>query len=237
VIFSEEDQPGYKTGAWNRDRRVPKDRNAKQEPHRVSKKPYRSSIPKKTALAGFCKHEVTVTAVENDEYRSMMDARYKKLFQPKHTTTFTAGIDHRMHPGLATNDRFATFVASNKPTKGKKPQQEKAVRISENDLLDALHQCFREYTYWPLRGLRHRLKQPEAFIKANLEKIATLVRSGPYNGNWKLNDEYAATVRRDGAGPVKEEVAGEGESEDEEMKDEDGDEGDYDFEDVNTEQG
>lgn len=45
VVFSEKDQPGFRASAWGRDRRMQKERDIKKEPYKVSKKPYRSSIP------------------------------------------------------------------------------------------------------------------------------------------------------------------------------------------------
>ncbi|KAF2151338.1 hypothetical protein K461DRAFT_280127 [Myriangium duriaei CBS 260.36] len=240
VVFSEKDQPGFKGGqAWNRDKRMPqqqqpKDRNAlgaTNDGNRVSKKPYRSAIPKQTALAGFLQHEVTVTAVENAEYARITAARFHALSQPKRTTTITTGIDHAMHPGLAS--QRAGFAAFQRPAAGaksakKRAQTDKAVRVSEDALLDMLHGCFKEYRYWSLRALKQRLHQPEAFIKTVVEKIAVLQRSGTFTGNWKLRPEYEAVTTG-----VKEEAAVEEEDEDEDsVKDEDED----DFEDVKMEE-
>jgi len=242
VVFSEKDQPGYNSNAWNRDRRVPQTREQRQAAFSgISKpinpkKPYKSSIPKQTALEGYLKHEVTVTAVENEEYRRLMKARYQKQDKPKNTTTIQAPIDTRFHPGIAQRDRFVDFVnATNKPVKGKKAQQEKAVRISENELLDALQQCFREFRYWSLRTLRQRLRQPEAYIRQNLEKIGELVKSGRFAGNWKLTDVYEKTVRGDLGGSVKEEAAEEGVSDEDGEEEGEGDEDGDDFEDVKME--
>lgn len=246
VVFSEKDQPGFKGGqAWNRDRRMPqqaKDRSQRgafNDTNRVSKRPYKSSIPKQTALAGYLEHEVTVTAVENAEYHRLTAARFHALSQPKRTTTFATGIDHAMHPGLAS--QAAGFGAFNRgpsttTAKGKKkPQLDKAVRVSENALLDMLQGCFKEYRYWSLRALKQRLHQPEAFIKSVVEKIAVLQRSGSFTGNWKLRPEYEATILSGTASAgVKEEAAKEEAEDDDSVKDED-DDGADDFEDVKME--
>ena len=185
-----------------------------------------------TALAGYLQHEVTVTAVENDEYRRLTDARFMEMFQPKRTTTYTTGIDHNLHPGLAKNP-FGKFVAANKTKSGKKKQQEKAVRISQEELLDALHSCFKQFRYWSLKALKQRLHQPEAYIKNTVEKIATLIRAGPFAMNYKLNPEYETSLNVD-QNQVKEEAAEEGES-DEDVKEDEGDDGEDDFEDVKME--
>ncbi|GAM90913.1 hypothetical protein ANO11243_089590 [Dothideomycetidae sp. 11243] len=196
-------------------------------------------IPKQTALAGYLEHEVTVTAVENAEYHRLTAARFHALSQPKRTTTFATGIDHAMHPGLAS--QAAGFGAFNRgpsttTAKGKKkPQLDKAVRVSENALLDMLQGCFKEYRYWSLRALKQRLHQPEAFIKSVVEKIAVLQRSGSFTGNWKLRPEYEATILSGTASAgVKEEAAKEEAEDDDSVKDED-DDGADDFEDVKME--
>ena len=47
-----------------------------------------------TALVGPAMHEVNCLAVENNEYRRLADERMRKLFQPKHTTTFLQPDQH-----------------------------------------------------------------------------------------------------------------------------------------------
>ncbi|KAG8628050.1 hypothetical protein KVT40_003923 [Elsinoe batatas] len=233
VVFSEKDQPGFRGGqaVWNRDKRPmqQRDRDSRYDSNRINKRPYKSSIPKQTALAGYLQHEVTLTAVENEEYRRLTAKRFAALAQPKHTTTFSHGVDHRMHPGLAASQKFATFVSKPSLKGKKKPQTDKAVRVSTTELMDMLTECFKEYRYWSLKALKGRLKQPEAFIKSEMERIATLIRSGPFTGQWKLRPEYEATLTG-GTSDIKEEAAAE-EFEDDE--DEDDDEGD--FEDVKME--
>lgn len=148
------------------------------------------------------------------------------MFKPKHKTIIKNKIDKG---AVDAADEFSNFINTSKPKSGKKKQQEKAVRISQEDLLDALHDCFRAFRYWSLRALKQRLHQPEAYIKTVVEKIATLIRSGPFAMQYKLNPEYESSLNVD-TSRVKEEAAAEGDS-DEDMKDEDdGDE--EDFEDV-----
>ena len=93
------------------------------------------------------------------------------------------------------------------PVKGKK--KEKAARMPQNELLDMLYQCFKEYKYWPLASLKQRLRQPEAYLKETLEKVAILARSGPMTGKYQLKPEATSTrLGADGAfDDVKEEVA------------------------------
>lgn len=202
-----------------------KERESRRDNYKVSKKPFRSSIPKQTKLAERVSNEVTMTAVENEEYRRLRDARFKVMFKPKNTTTYDPTVEQ---VGMVNNS-FATF---NRPTErkaGKKRQQDKAVRMPLNELMDNLFACFKEFRYWSSKALMQRLRQPETYIKANLDSIAVLIRAGTFNNNYKLKDEYEQRLNVDPNG-IKDEKAEEGDT-DMDIKDEDDDEGEDDFDD------
>lgn len=69
--------------------------------------------------------------------------------------------------------------------------------------------------YWPMKGLKNKTKQPEAYLKEVLQDIATLVKSGPYASTWKRKGFYNRDLSN-----MKEDVApgGEGEDDDEELE-------------------
>jgi len=50
-------------------------------------------------------------------------------------------------------------------------------------------EAFTEYTYWPLKALKMKLKQPEAYLKQTLEQVAAMVRSGNHATQWQLKPE------------------------------------------------
>ncbi|KAK8155468.1 transcription initiation factor IIF, beta subunit-domain-containing protein [Phyllosticta citribraziliensis] len=52
-----------------------------------------------------------------------------------------------------------------------------------------LLRLFQEYKYWPIKALKDKTRQPEAYLRETLTKIATLVRTGPFANNWMLNKE------------------------------------------------
>ena len=83
--------------------------------------------------------------------------------------------------------------------------KDKAVRMSQEALLDRLYQCFRRYRYWSLKALRNELRQPESFIKETLEGIATLIRSGDFAMQYALKPQYA-DLASGGDAAVKEEI-------------------------------
>lgn len=85
--------------------------------------------------------------------------------------------------------------------------------MPQDQLLDAIYNCFRQYTYCSLKFFRNRLHQPEAYIKSTLENIATLVRSGDFAMNYVLKPEYAS-IANINADDVKEELALNGSDED-----------------------
>lgn len=72
-------------------------------------------------------------------------------------------------------------------TKAKQPkgQYERMARMPRNQLLDALFALFREREQWPIKQLRERTQQPEVYLKEVLSEIASLHRSGEFNGTWE----------------------------------------------------
>jgi transcription initiation factor TFIIF subunit beta len=83
----------------------------------------------------------------------------------------------------------------NKPAKG---QNERMTRMPRNQLLDALFALFREREQWPIKLLREKTQQPEVYLKEVLSEIATLHRSGEFNGTWELMPSF----KGDGVGLV-----------------------------------
>lgn len=123
-----------------------------------------------------------------------------------------------------------------------KPQETKTARMPQNELLDALYDCFKEYRYWSMTAFRQRLHQPEAYLRQTLLLIAEQVRSGQFNNQWKLRAEQelsnidVSSLRAESA-PQREgaEEAGGASSApgtDNDNEDDDDDEDDLDMEDV-----
>ena len=62
--------------------------------------------------------------------------------------------------------------------------------MPRNQLLDALFTLFREREQWPIKLLREKTQQPEVYLKEVLSEIATLHRSGEFNGTWELMPSF-----------------------------------------------
>ena len=71
-------------------------------------------------------------------------------------------------------------------------------RMPRNQLLDALFALFREREQWPIKLLREKTQQPEVYLKEVLSEIATLHRSGEFNGTWELMPSF----KGDGVGLI-----------------------------------
>lgn len=94
-----------------------------------------------------------------------------------------------------------------RPVKGK-AQENKTTRMPQNELLDLVYQCFREYKYWPFKTLKARLRQPEAYLKQTLEMVAHLVKSGDFAMTWELKPEAKESSYANAFyGDAKEELA------------------------------
>jgi transcription initiation factor TFIIF subunit beta len=221
-IFSEKDLPGYKSKAPGdfsaRSYLYEKTRqeNKPREERKKKWEPYtRRAIPKQTALAGAVKVEANLNPVENLEYKRMMDERavgeiLKKprvveldLADSKPTGLFQKGAKGQV-------GQFGDFIVSiyyflvefyanvNVYQKGsepnrKKAQDNKAARIPENELLDIIIQKFSQYRYWSFKNLRADIKQPEAYLKQTLEKVAKNVKGGDFTGTWTLKNQDDGT--------------------------------------------
>ena len=94
---------------------------------------------------------------------------------------------HVLTPGLFFSSFFLSQRSKVKPPKG---QYERMARMPRNQLLDALFALYREREQWPIKLLREKTQQPEAYLKEVLSEIATLHRSGEFNGTWELMPSF-----------------------------------------------
>jgi transcription initiation factor TFIIF subunit beta len=185
---------------------------------------------------------VNCVAIENEESERLLAMRTKEAMQPKLHTKFVKG-DLQIHgqgfiqPGTneAANSSFSTFIkTNNRPGPSGKVQQQKTARMPENDLRDALFRCFRKYNYWSMKALRNELKQPEAYLKQQLDYIAILAKSGRFATHWSLKPEMKEASGDQDAALLAPPVEGDGGMEDSDMADEEDEDedGDVKFEDV-----
>lgn len=93
--------------------------------------------------------------------------------------------------------------------------------MPQDQLLDEIGKCFQQFKYWRLKSLKQTLRQPEAYLKETLQKIAELVKTGPFANTWTLTPSMSRTLVGSNS-TSKEEAAPEADAEDEE--EEDGDE-------------
>ncbi|KAF2480602.1 transcription initiation factor IIF, beta subunit-domain-containing protein [Neohortaea acidophila] len=225
IVFSEKDLPGHRSGRpqpyssrHSKAQQFQKSRGIPSKADRYGKpvKPgtYRTAIPKQTALAPLIYHVADAAPEEDASYFAYFKKQYEEQLKPKKTTTFFAGIDRSLHPAASHLNAFPSFGLSSRPgARGKKAApKEKAVRMSQEALLDRIYQCFRRYKYWSLKALRIELRQPEVYIKQTLEGVAVLMRSGDFAMNYVLKPEYQAMINpqgEDGEGKAepKEETA------------------------------
>ena len=127
-----------------------------------------------------------------------MEERARLTLKPRKETQLVSGGSaasggNLLMPGtLGAPGDFKSFVNKAGPPRGKK-QLSKAARMPQNELLDLIYDCFKEYTYWPMRSLRERLKQPEAYLKETLEMMAMMNKSGPHALQWQLKPEARET--------------------------------------------
>jgi transcription initiation factor TFIIF subunit beta len=81
-----------------------------------------------------------------------------------------------------------------------KRMDNKTTRMAENELFDQINRCFSEYNYWSMKGLRARLRQPEAYLRETLDKVAILVRTGPFSNLYTLKPEFRELLAKQQSG-------------------------------------
>ena len=86
--------------------------------------------------------------------------------------------------------RFRFDVEQRTKVKLQKGQYERMARMPRNQLLGALFALFREREQWSIKLLREKTQQPEVYLKEVLSEIATLHRSGEFNGTWELMPSF-----------------------------------------------
>lgn len=64
--------------------------------------------------------------------------------------------------------------------------------MEQSALLDAIFNLYttRNYNYWSMKALKHELKQPEAWLRENMEQVAVLHKTGRFANFWELKPEY-----------------------------------------------
>ncbi|KAJ5328833.1 Transcription initiation factor IIF beta subunit [Penicillium brevicompactum] len=195
-LFTEKDIPGVENrmASFGETRSVlyeSQKREAKRREQGKRWEPYvRKTIPKHTALAGAVSEEFNCLPVENAEFQRISEKRALETLKPRKETVFIDKI-----PGKIIQARHALpsekgqFVQATKTGGRGRPQENKSTRMPQNELLDLIFQCFREFRYWPFKTLKARLAQPEAYLKQTLELVAHLVKSGDFAMTWELKPE------------------------------------------------
>ncbi|KAL3465273.1 transcription initiation factor IIF, beta subunit-domain-containing protein [Aspergillus heterothallicus] len=214
-LFTEKDIPGHENrmGTFGEARSALYEsmkRDARKKERKKKWEPYvRKTVPKQTALEGHVKEEFNCLPVENEEFRMLSEKKALEALKPKRETVFIDKL-----PGKLLQQRHAlpgeqsAFVQATRTTK-LKAQENKTTRMPQNELLDLIYGCFREYRYWPFKTLKARLRQPEAYLKQTLEMIAHLVKSGDFAMTWELKPEARESNYSNamGYGQAKEEAA------------------------------
>lgn len=236
-IFTEKDMPGYEEAEKRNGPPIPsrilaqrRQNNDKSKSERYT--PYaRKGIPKLTAMVGTVKHEATVLPRGDANFFKLYQKRQAEALEPKFKTKW---MDEKelVNPnaisslGRSGASAFEDMVKTS--VDKKKPQDNKAARMPKNELIDALFACFKQYPYWPIKGLKEKLNQPEAYLKSTLEEIAILKRNGKFALKWCLKPEYtngldpdqiAADMEREGKSAAAE--AGNDDDDDDEVEMED----------------
>ena len=162
----------------------------------------------KTALTGKVATEVNCLPVENQDFWKVINERNRQDLKPVRETILLPGLgihgSGALDPAaLGPTGNLDNFIVSlytlvsilmltiqktAAPPKAK-GQDNKTARIPQNELLDMITNCFKEYRYWHLKDLRDKLRQPETYLKQTLEIVAQQVKVGTHANTWQLKRE------------------------------------------------
>ncbi|QLL32215.1 hypothetical protein HG536_0C03840 [Torulaspora globosa] len=153
--------------------------------------PYVKTIPKKTSIVGTVCHECQVMpSMDDPNYHKIVEQRRNivKNYNKERITTLDQTVGVTMsHTGMSMRSDTSNFL---KVGREKAKSSTKYIRMPKKEILDYLFKLFDEYDYWSLKGLKERTRQPEAHLKDCLDKVATLVKKGPYAFKYTLRPEY-----------------------------------------------
>lgn len=190
-VFTEKDLPGFNQAQKSENKAGPL---GMQDPNGRVRKPrskYRKAIPKQTALIGAVTREYNAVPLPTAEFLEYNRQSVRQSIQGKQSTVNIID-DKNAETAARAKDVFKGFNTS-KPLQ--RTQLNKAARIPRNELIDMLHTCFDQYTYWPMKALKKTTKQPEAYLKEVLADMAVLIKGGSFAGNWKRSANFEAMGR------------------------------------------
>lgn len=160
-----------------------------------AKAPSGTGRARTTIMTGKVKHECNLRPRMTGRYERRLTARGAAAKNEKAVRVGLMdgaragrGGGKMLSSGVRSAPGFADLTrAKVKPQKG---QYERMARMPRNQLLDALFALFREREQWPIKLLREKTQQPEVYLKEVLSEIATLHRSGEFNGTWELTPSF-----------------------------------------------
>lgn len=143
-------------------------------------------------LGGKVVHDCLVKPIDNLLYRNLLRDRVTAADVPKRRVQSINDValsGDLMAPGSVKvkPGGVKSFIVSHKAAA--KKNREINARMSLDNLLDEIVNCFKQYEYWSLKAFKAHLKQPESYLKETLENIATLHKRGPMTGKWQLKAE------------------------------------------------
>ncbi|KAH9053789.1 transcription initiation factor IIF, beta subunit-domain-containing protein [Lactarius vividus] len=160
-----------------------------------AKAPTGTGRARTTIMTGKVKHECNLRPRMTGRYERRLAARGAAAKNEKAVRVGLMdgaragrGGGKMLSSGISSAAGFADLTrAKVKPQKG---QYERMARMPRNQLLDSLFSLFREREQWPIKLLREKTQQPEVYLKEVLSEIATLHRSGEFNGTWELMPSF-----------------------------------------------
>ncbi|KAI0280934.1 transcription initiation factor IIF, beta subunit-domain-containing protein [Russula aff. rugulosa BPL654] len=167
-----------------------------------AKAPSGTGRARSTIMTGQIKHECNLRPLMTERYERRLMERGAAASEKSMRVRMMDGARAGRGGGKMLSSGITVFLsayclftagplflqrANDKPERG---QSERMTRMPHNQLLDVLFALFRKREQWPIKLLREKTQQPEVYLKLVLSEIATLHRSGEFNGTWELRPSF-----------------------------------------------
>ncbi|KAB8356650.1 hypothetical protein FH972_024227 [Carpinus fangiana] len=184
-VFSEQDLPEFK-------KKAKREQNAAAG-NGINK--YRrfqgQTVPKQTKLSAVVKKEVTADASSSAEMMQYLKDRSQQEDPSRYATSFLGGDPSKHWNSLNIEKTVAAGALAPSTTRDhRRAIDQRAARMPENDLRDAIFAQFEKYRYWSMDNLLRQINQPKEYVRETLLKVADFIKSGPFHNNYMLKSEW-----------------------------------------------
>lgn len=164
--------------------------------------------------------EITADASGTAEFMRFLQARHSQEDPSRYATGFLEGDPSKHWNALnIEKTKGAAALAPTTIRDHRRAIEQRAARIPEDQLKDAIFHQFKRYKYWSMENMLRQINQPKEYVRDILNVVADFVKSGPFHNNYMLKPEYSDQAGMDATDGLAPELKDDDSLADENMKD------------------